>query len=86
MSEHSSAIHEIEYPYGHGICDAYGTKHCVGKCQDPRDCGATPIPEINKIVTKLGEWRNEDHEDFLVLSRHEVITIHEALKEIDWMY
>lgn len=30
--------------YGYGVCDAYGSEHCVGSCQDPKDCGAKPIP------------------------------------------
>lgn len=29
--------------YGYGVCDAFGSEHCVGKCQDTRDCGAKPI-------------------------------------------
>lgn len=30
--------------YGYGVCDAYGNGHCIGRCQDPKDCGARPIP------------------------------------------
>jgi hypothetical protein len=35
---------EIIEKYGIGVCDAFGSEHCVGECQDTRDCGAKPIP------------------------------------------
>jgi hypothetical protein len=47
---------EIIKLYGHGVCDAYGTQHCIGRCQDPKDCGARPIP-LNirpQVIDKIG--------------------------------
>lgn len=36
---------EIIAKYGMGVCDAFGSEHCVGHCQCRIDCGAKPIPK-----------------------------------------
>ena len=35
---------------------------------------------FNEIIKGLEIWRNEDHEDFITLSRNEIITILEGIK------
>ena len=27
-----------------GVCEAFGDPRCVGRCRDPRDCSAKPLP------------------------------------------
>lgn len=36
--------------------------------------------ESRKIIEAMEDWRNEDHEDSLVLTRHQVIVLLENVK------
>jgi hypothetical protein len=46
----------------------------------------TETTRFSDFMKRLDVWRNEDHQDHLVLSRHEVIEFLEGFNEIRWDY
>lgn len=51
-------------------------------------CTSAPIPEwqerqFRNLLTRLAEWRSDDHEDAIVLCRSEIIAIIEGVKAVD---
>lgn len=41
--------------------------------------------EYNKLIDLLDEWRNEDQEDSIILSRHQIILLLEKINQNDYM-